>query len=65
MAEKDRHAQLEQRFEAAFETATLLDALFELFLRKRIARDWDRTLREMSSWARGEPVERNLRAATA
>lgn len=63
--EHDWRAQQERRFELIFETATLIEALFELFLRTRIARDWDRTLREMSAWARGDSPERALRAASA
>lgn len=49
----DWRAQLEQRFESVSDAAALIDALFEMFLLERTARDWDDTQDAMQSWARG------------
>jgi hypothetical protein len=57
--------RLEQRFEQIVETATLLDALFELFLLQRTAGDWPEELQRMSAWATGLPRDRRLQAASA
>ncbi len=61
--EKDARARLEQRFERVFDAVHLLDAVFELFLRERIGRDWERRLREMSAWARGDGGRRRAEVA--
>ncbi len=53
--DEDRSAAeaFEQRFELIFDCAHLLEVIFELFLRNRVARDWAGELRSMSAWARG------------
>ncbi|MBK9119125.1 MAG: hypothetical protein IPM18_05925 [Phycisphaerales bacterium] len=45
--------RFEQRFESVTDAATLLDALFELFLEQRLGQRWDRELERLSAWARG------------
>lgn len=56
--------RLEARFEMIADTAHLLDALFDTFLQRRWARDWEQDLRKMTAWARGTR-ERNKQAALA
>lgn len=58
-------AALEQRFELLADAASLLDALFEVFLRERISDDWPAQVRKMSAWARGQAAQRMLVAARA
>lgn len=52
-AERDPRVRFEQRFESVTDAATLLDALFELFLEQRLGQRWDRELERLSAWARG------------
>lgn len=61
--ERDPRALLEERFEAITDAADLLDALFELFLHRRTARDWREELTAMSAWATSQP--RRPRIASA
>ncbi len=56
-AEEDPRVRLEQRFELITDAGNLLDALFELYVLRRMARDWDRELRAMSAWARGKDAK--------
>lgn len=64
-AEADERERLEQRFEQVADAAHLIDALFELFLHKRVAGDWDVEWRKMSAWAQGKTEKKLLRAASA
>lgn len=49
---------LEQRFEQIVDTATIVDALYELFLDRRLARDWERELHALANWAAGKQATR-------
>lgn len=60
----DAHARIEQRLELVADAAALLDALFELFLRRRISGEWTAEQRAMSAWAQGG-VQRTMAAAGA
>ncbi|MCH7871010.1 MAG: hypothetical protein IID33_04855 [Planctomycetes bacterium] len=62
---EDARGRLEQRFERVADAADLIDALFELFLQKRLAGDWDDEWRKLSAWAQGESKPALLRAASA
>lgn len=61
---RDPRLLLEERCEQVLDCTTLLDALFELFLRVRTAASWNATLAEMRSWALGAAA-RARRAVTA
>lgn len=56
--ERDPAAVLESRFEAVADLAGVIDALFEMFLRKRLAGEWKSTHEAMMRWAAGEGKER-------
>lgn len=59
----DPRAALEERFERCFDCATLIDVLFELFLRRRLRADWAQMQSEMIAWARGgQPAMRRASA---
>lgn len=60
----DAHARIEQRLELVADAAALLDALFELFLRKRVSGEWAAEQRAMSAWAKGG-AQRTMAAAGA
>lgn len=62
--ETDPQARLEQRFELITDAATIVDALFELYLERRLSREWTAELRRMSEWAAGKATK-PLRAASA
>lgn len=62
-AEPDWRARREQRFERIGEAAALLDALFELFLARRVGREWNRELRELAGWAAGSGRAARLQTA--
>lgn len=63
-SEADPRAQLEQRFESIADAANVLDAMFELFILRRIDRGWDRDLQSMAAWATGKAAKPQ-RAASA
>lgn len=52
-SQQDARARIEQRFELIADAATLLEAIFELFLRRRISAEWEAEQRAMSAWAQG------------
>jgi len=62
-AEQDWRARRERRFERIGEAAALLDALFELFLARRVGREWNRDVRELSAWATGSARAARLQTA--
>ncbi|MBK8914042.1 MAG: hypothetical protein IPM64_05460 [Phycisphaerales bacterium] len=61
--EGDARARLEARFERIIDSANLLDALFDVFLQRRCARDWAAEQKEMTAWAQGRREAPALRAA--
>ena len=63
--DQDIRARLEQRFEGIADLANLLDGLYELFILRRIGRNWNRELASMSAWAAGKQQQQALRAASA
>ena len=62
---EDARGRLEQRFERVADASDLIDALFELFLQRRLAGDWDDEWRKLSAWAQGKSKRTLLRAASA
>ena len=63
--EQDPRTRLEERFEKIAEAVTLIDALYELFLTQRVAREWSATQRRLAAWASGAPAERLMPVAGA
>lgn len=62
-ADQDPRAAIEDRFDRIFESLDLLDAVYEVFLRQRTAKEWPAELHQMSQWAAGKPIARQLRMA--
>jgi hypothetical protein len=62
-APSDRTAEIEARFERVVECAELVDALYELFLAKRLSSTWSKELAGMRQWAAGPPAESLLHSA--
>lgn len=52
--EKDARVRASNRFEQIADMATLLDAVFETFLLRRVARDWSGEQRTIAAWAAGQ-----------
>ena len=63
--DKDLQARRERRFEQIADAAELLDVLYELFLRRRMAGTWSRELGKMRAWAAGRETTPSTRAASA
>ncbi|MGE3180576.1 MAG: hypothetical protein AB7N71_03030 [Phycisphaerae bacterium] len=51
--QNDPQSAVEDRFEHAFDCATIIDVLYETFLQHRVSNNWQATMDEMSAWARG------------
>lgn len=60
--EKDARVRAEHRFEQIADLAALLDAVFETFLLRRVAREWPTESRAIAAWASGQ---RSTARATA
>ena len=63
--ERDVRASIEQRFERCFDLTTILDVMFETFLRARISDHWGEAERDLKRWAKGVDEKRQRTIALA